>query len=196
MSYQLKLWDSKRERENNLPEHIAGRSQNKGTEQVQRRARRLRTGPAPPETRQRGGERGRLGPKDRSPYRTANRPPVSNQRPPEIPDGRHPPGESLQDTGRRHPTRAGGDWGWGCGGQKARRTRGECARQAPGCLSRSDREGTKSMCSILFRAFVEHSRAGTARSAGHAPYGTAGSLSSLEGKGAQAPPRSATQLAT
>ena len=55
MSYQLKLWDSKRERAKiNLPEHIAGRSHNKGTEQVQRRARRLRTGPAPPET---GGRR-------------------------------------------------------------------------------------------------------------------------------------------
>ena len=24
----------------------------------------------------------------------------------------------------RHPTGAGGDWGWGRGGQKARRTRG------------------------------------------------------------------------
>ena len=34
----------------NRPKHTAGRSQNKGTEQVQRRARRLQTGPAPPET--------------------------------------------------------------------------------------------------------------------------------------------------
>ena len=50
MSYQLKLWDSKREREKiNLPEHTAGCSQNKGSEQVQRRAHRLQTGPAPPE---------------------------------------------------------------------------------------------------------------------------------------------------
>ena len=50
MRYQLKLWDSNREREKiNRPEHTAGRSQNKGTEQVQSRARRLRTGPAPPE---------------------------------------------------------------------------------------------------------------------------------------------------
>ena len=59
MSFQLKLWDSKREREKiNRPEHTAGRSQNKGTEQVQRRARRPRTGPAPPEA---GGSRERKG---------------------------------------------------------------------------------------------------------------------------------------
>ena len=50
MSYQLKLWDSKREREIiKWPEHTADHSQNKGSEQVQRRARRLRTSPAPPE---------------------------------------------------------------------------------------------------------------------------------------------------
>ena len=68
MSYQLKLWDSNREREKiNRPEHTAGRSQNKGTEQVQSRARRLRTGPAPRRQEAGGGERGRLGPKDRSP---------------------------------------------------------------------------------------------------------------------------------
>ena len=57
MSYQLKLWDSKRERING-PEHTAGRSQNKGTEQVQGRARRLQTGPAPPETGGRGEGKG------------------------------------------------------------------------------------------------------------------------------------------
>ena len=45
----------------------------------------------------------------------------------------------------------------------------EGARQAPGCLSRSDGEGTKRRRSFLLRAFVEHPRAGTARSAGHAP---------------------------
>ena len=51
MSYQLKLWDRKREREKiNRPEHTAGCLQNKETEQVQRRAHRLRTSPAPLET--------------------------------------------------------------------------------------------------------------------------------------------------
>ena len=56
MSYQLKLWDSKREKINR-PEHTAGHSQKKGTKQVQRRACRLRTGPAP-ETGGRGEGKG------------------------------------------------------------------------------------------------------------------------------------------
>ena len=48
MRRQLKLWDSKREKINQ-PEHTASHSQNKGTEQVQRRASLLQTGPSPPE---------------------------------------------------------------------------------------------------------------------------------------------------
>ena len=67
------------------------------------------------------------------------------------------------------PDRAGGDWGWDRGGEKAHRIRGECARQAPGCLSRSDGEGTNRRRSLLFRTFVEHPGAGTARSTGPAP---------------------------
>ena len=59
-------------------------------------------------------ERGRLGPKDRIPYRIANRPPVSNQRPSEI-----LPGGLRGDTGCRHLTSAGGAWSWGRGTQKA-----------------------------------------------------------------------------
>ena len=74
--------------------------------------------------RQGGGERGKLGLRDSIPYQTVNRPPVSNQRPPEILDGQHPPGRSWLDTGRMHPTGAGGDWGWGRRGEKAHRTRG------------------------------------------------------------------------
>ena len=116
-------------------------------------------GPAQPRWRQEAGERDRLGPKDRIPYCIANRPPVSNQRPPEILDGRH-----LRE-GRGKTQGAGGDWGWGLGGQKACRTRGEWARQAPGCLSHSDGEGTKRRPSFLSRAFVEHPRAGTQRRA-------------------------------
>ena len=103
---------------------------------------------------------------------------------------------SRLNTGRRHPTGAGGNWGWDRGGEKARRTRGECAGQAPGWLSRSDGEGTKCRRSFLFCAFMEHARARTARSAGPAPYRTAGSLSRVEGKGAPAPPRSAMEPAT
>ena len=80
MRNQLQLWDSKRERENYpAPTHTAGRLQNKGTEQVQR-GEPAADRPSPAGgRRQGGGERGRLGPKDRSPYRAANRPPVSNQ---------------------------------------------------------------------------------------------------------------------
>ena len=63
---------------------------------------------------------------------------------------------------------------------------GECARQAPGCLSCSGREGIKRRHSGV-RAFVEHPRAGTARNAGPAPYRAAGSLSSVDGEGS-APP--------
>ena len=85
--------------------------------------------------RQGGGERGRLSPKDCIPYRTANRPPVSNHRLAEILDGQHPPGGSRLDTGSTHPTSTGGDWGWGRGGEKAHRTWGECTHEAPGCLS-------------------------------------------------------------
>ena len=69
MSYQLKLWDSKREREKtNRPEHTAGRSQSKGSEQVQRRARWLWTSPAPPEAGGRGeGKEANSAPKMASP---------------------------------------------------------------------------------------------------------------------------------
>ena len=64
---------------------------------------------------------------------------------------------------------------------------GECTRQSPGCLSRSDGEGTKCRHSFLFHAFVEHPRAGTAHSTEHTPYRTAGSLSSVEGENSAGP---------
>ena len=58
-----------REREKiNRPEHTAGRSQNKGSEQVQRRARRLQTGPALLEAGGRGEGKGAgLAPRNASP---------------------------------------------------------------------------------------------------------------------------------
>ena len=86
---------------------------------------------AQPRRRQGGGERGKLGPKDGIPYHAANRPPVSNQRLPEILDGRHPPGGSWLNTGRTAPERHGRKQA----GEKARRTPGECTPQPPGCLS-------------------------------------------------------------
>ena len=87
MSYQLKLWDSKRERKltglNTLPAVRRTKGLSKSREELAGFDWPSPTGGR----RQGGGERGRLGPKDRIPYRTANRPPVSNQRPPEILDG-------------------------------------------------------------------------------------------------------------
>ena len=120
MSYQLKLWDSKRERKLTGPNTLPAIRRTKGPSKS-RGASRLQTGPARPRRRQGAGGRGKgqARPQDRIPYRTASRPPVSNQRPPEILDGRHPPGGSRGDIGRTHPTSAGGDWGWGRGGQRA-----------------------------------------------------------------------------
>ena len=137
-------------------------------------------GPAQPRRRQKagGGERGRLGPKDRSPHplQTGLQFLTKDLLRFWVLDSRR---EGRSETGRRPPTGTGGDWGREHGGEKACHSRGEGARQAPGCLSRWDAEGTKSRRSFLLRAFVEHPRAGTAGSAGPAPYGTAGSLSSV-----------------
>ena len=70
-------------------------------------------GPAPAEA---GGRRAGKG--AGISYRAANRPPVSNQRPPEILDGRHLPGGSRRDTGRRHRR----EWaGTGAGDAEGRR---------------------------------------------------------------------------
>ena len=59
--------------------------------------------------KQGGGERGKLGQKDGIPYHIADRPPVSNQRLPEILDGQHPLGGLRLNTGRTQPTGAGGN---------------------------------------------------------------------------------------
>ena len=154
-----------------------------------------------------------MGPKDCIPYHTANRPPVSNQRLSEILDGRHLPGGSRLDTGRTHPTCAGGDWGWGRRGQKAHapdwcgeklrlgpwRGEGEPhpgrVRPSSSWLPEPLRRGRhKTQAQHFFRAFLEHPRAGTALSAGHAPYRTAGSLSSVEGKAAPSLPNGTSDL--
>ena len=68
---------------------LLARSQNKGrTEQFQKRASQLWTSPSlAGGRRQGGGERGKLGPRNGTPYQTANRLSVSNQRLPEILDG-------------------------------------------------------------------------------------------------------------
>ena len=169
MSYQLKLWDSKRERKltgpNTLPavRRTNGPSKSRGASRLQTGPARSR--PAPPEAggrRQGGGERGRLGPRTASPtalqaglqFRTKDllrfwMVDICRE------------GRGETQGARTRPARAG-TGGWRRGGKKAhapdwrRRKlrlgprrgegaphRGECARQAPGCLSRLGREGTK-----------------------------------------------------
>ena len=66
-------------------------------------------GPAHPplEARGRGEEKG---PQRRHPYQTANRLPVSNQRLPEILDGRHPLGGSRLEASSREQTQGTPDW--------------------------------------------------------------------------------------
>ena len=190
MSYQLKLWEAKEREKINLPEHTAGHLQNKGSEQVQRRAQRAADRPSPAGGRGEGKGAG-------SAPRTAA--PTALQTGLQfltkdllrfwMGDIRW---EGRGETQGPRQARAG----TGAGDAEGRRccTRGECAWQAPGCLSclglgRKER-------SFLFRTFVEFPRAGTARSAGHTPYRTAGSLSSVEGKAVPVPPRSAMELAT
>ena len=119
MSYQLKLWDSKRQRKLTVPNILPAVRRTKGLSKS--REELACSGLAHPQQRleARGRGKGQARPQGPHPLPTANRPPVSNQRPPEILDGRHPPGGSWLDTGRRHPTGAGGDWGWGREGEKA-----------------------------------------------------------------------------
>ena len=149
---------------------------------------------------------GRLCPKDCVPYHTANRPPVSNQRLPEILDGRHLPGGLRRDTGRRHPTGSGGDWGWGCRGEKAHAPdwsgrklrlgprRGEGmphpgrVRLSSSWLPRAARTGKAqnagaASCSVL----LWNTRGLEPRSTRHAPYRTAGSLRSINRESSASP---------
>ena len=70
---------------------------------------------------------------------------------------------------------------WGRGGERARHTRGECAPQAPGCLSCSGGEYPKRRRNRVC-AFMENLKTGTARNAEPAPYRAAGSLSSVDGE--------------
>ena len=191
-------WDSNlnceiaREREKiNWPEHTAGCSQNKGTEQFQRRSSWRRTDPSPTRGRRQGGEeRGKLGPRDSTPYQTANRLPVSNQRRPEILDGRHPPGGLRLEANSWEQTQGTSDWSarklrLGPRRGEGAPHRGECTCQAPGCLSCSGGEGTKRRPNWV-RAFVEYRKTGIARNSGPAPYRAAGSLSSVDGESTRA----------
>ena len=111
----------------NRPEHTVGRSQDKGTKQVQRRARRLWTGPALPEAGGRGEGKG-VGSAPRTAAPTA------------LQTGLQFLIKDLlrfwkvdicrEGHGETQGAGVGGYWGWGRGEQKARHTRGECAQSS------------------------------------------------------------------
>ena len=172
MSYQLKLWDSKRERKLTGPNTLPAVRRTKGLSKSREELTGCRTGQ--PLRRQEAGGRGNgqaRAPKTASPttLQTGLQFLTKDFLRFWMVDIRR---EGRGETGRMHPTGAGGNWGWDCRGAgtaegRRRAAPGESApaRQAPGCLSRSEGEGTKSRRSFLFRAFVEHPRAGTPRSA-------------------------------
>ena len=131
----------------NRPKHTADHLQNKGTEKLQRRASLRRTGPS--RRRQEAGGRG----KGQTPPQRQHPLPHCKQASSFYPKTPWNSGWSTSTTGRVasrgqllrtntsrwHLTCTRRNWGWGCRGERARSTRGECARQAPGCLSRSGR---------------------------------------------------------
>ena len=92
------------------------------------------------------------------------------------------------DTRCMYPTGMHGNRDWAPGGDKAHRTRAECAHQAPGCLSCWGGEGTKRRPNQVCTS-VEYPKTGTARHAGPAPYRAAGSLSSVDGESTDTPVR-------
>ena len=101
-------------------------------------------------------------------------------------DGWHPPGVSRLETSSTEQTQGAPDWHaqklrLDHGGDKVHCTRGECACQAPGCLSCSGQEGTKRRPSWVY-TFVEYPKTGTTRNSGPAPYRAACTLSSVDGE--------------
>ena len=147
----------------NRPEHTsAGRSQNKGTETLQRRASLLRTGPSPLEV---GGRREGKG---------------ANSAPEKAPPPTLQTGPQFFHTSRRHPTWACAETEPGASEGKGRVEPRESALVKPlAAWAALAGEGTKRRHNRI-RAFVEYPKTGTARSAGPAPCRAAGSLSSVD----------------
>ena len=165
------------------PEHSTGRSQNKGTEKLQRRASLPRTGLYPREV---GGRR-----RGKEQTQSQRRRPLSHCK---QASSFYPktPWDSGWSAARRvvargqllrtntspwHPTGARRNWGWGCGGERVPKPLAAWAAQAG--------EGTKRRRNRV-RAFVEDRKTGTALNTGPAPYRAARSLSRVDGK-AQTP---------
>ena len=137
-------------------------------------------------------ERGKLGPREGIPYQTANRFPVSNQRLLRFwtVDTRREGHSQRSAPQKRHKVhRTGHAWklrlGWG--GDKSHCTWGECAPQAPGCLSCLDRGRHKTqaqpslcLCGVPKNLNVSGLGLGSARNSGPAPCRATWSLSSVD----------------
>ena len=89
MRKQLKLWDSKRERERKLTglNTLLAVCRTKGLSNSREELASSGLAHPPLEAEGRGEGKGQTLPQRQDPYHTANRPAVSNQRPPEILDG-------------------------------------------------------------------------------------------------------------
>ena len=147
--------------------------------------------------------KGQTQPQRGIPYQTANRLPVSNQRLPEILGGWHPPGGSQPEIGSPEETQGALDWRArkqaGRGREKSRCTWRECASQAPGSLSCSDREGTKRrpnhktqaqlsllLCGVPENLNLSGLGLGSERNSGPAAFRAAWRLSSVDGESTHA----------
>ena len=96
-----------------------------------------------------------------------------------------------RDSRRTRP--ASPETGWDRGGEKAHHTRGECAHQAPGCLSCSDRGRHKMQtqpslhfCGVPENLNLSGLGLGSARNSGPAPWRAAWSPSSVDGESTHA----------
>ena len=106
MGYQLKLWVSRRERKLTGPNTLLAVSRTEGLSKSREELAGYRL-PQPGQRQEAGGRgKGQIRSQRRHPYHTANRPPVSNQRLPEILEGRHLQGGSRLNTGRTRQARA------------------------------------------------------------------------------------------
>ena len=168
----------------NQPEHTADRSQNKGTEKLQRRA-----GPCPLEVGGSGEGTGANSAPEKPPPPTQQTGPRFLSKELLRPDQQHVLGPRREKARR---TQGEGAQASGCLShspwrEKASCIRGKCA-EASGCLNCSGRGSHKTQAQPNPR-FCEVPETGTALNAGPAPYKAAGSLNSVDGESTDTPVR-------
>ena len=137
-----------------------------------------------------GGERGKVSPRDSTPYQTVNRLPASNQRLPEILVGRHPPGGSQLESSSPEqkqgaPDRDSQKLRRDYGGENMCCTRGECSWLPE--LLRQGRHKTQpqpnlSRCGVLEHLNLSRLSLRSAHNPGPDPWRAAWSLSSVDGE--------------